>query len=287
MDYAKALTFLWEDPRWKEKVAIGTGVMLVSGLLMPVLIGFVGILIVMGYCVRVLQNVRDGNQYPLPEWDQWSEDLARGFKLAVVAVIWALPAILLSLPVVLGGVMMGAGDNNGAGFLTAIGGLTFGLGNCLLILYAIFYALVTPGFTVWFARSEQISEGLKLTDVWEWTRRNLGAVVLVMLAYIIASIVISTVASIVGTILCIVGLIVTIPLGTLATYLYQYHLIGQLAYKDRTGTPYYVPPAPAAPPPPATYAPPPAAAAPAEPPAGPVQPDTPVSGEASGEQPQR
>ncbi len=283
MDYAKALTFLWEDPRWKEKVAIGTGVMLVSGLLMPVLIGFVGILIVMGYCVRVLQNVRDGNQYPLPEWDQWSEDLARGFKLAVVAVIWALPAILLSLPVVLGGVMMGAGDNNGAGFLTAIGGLTFGLGNCLLILYAIFYALVTPGFTVWFARSEQISEGLKLTDVWEWTRRNLGTVVLVMIAYIIASIVISTVASIVGTILCIVGLIVTIPLGTLATYLYQYHLIGQLAYKDRTGTPYYVPPAPVAPPPPATYTPPPAAAAPA----APAQPDAPVSGEASSEQPQR
>ena len=247
MDYAKALTFLWEDPRWKEKVAIGTGVMLVSGLLMPVLIGFVGILIVMGYCVRVLQNVRDGNQYPLPEWDQWSEDLARGFKLAVVAVVWALPAILLSLPVILGGVMMGAGDDRGSGFLTAIGGLTFGLGNCLIVLYSIFYALVTPGFTVWFARTEQISDGLKLTEVWEWTRRNLGTVVLVMIAYIIASIVISTVASIVGTVLCIVGLIVTIPLGTLATYLYQYHLIGQLAYKDRTGTPYYVPPAPVAP----------------------------------------
>ena len=291
MDYAKALTFLWEDPRWKEKIAIGTGVMLVSGLLMPVLIGFVGILIVMGYCVRVLQNVRDGIQYPLPEWDQWSEDLARGFKLAVVALVWALPAILLSLPVVLGGVMMGAGDNNGSGFLTAIGGLTFGLGNCLLVLYGIFYALVTPGFTVWFSRTEQISDGLKLTEVWEWTRRNLGTVVLIMIAYIIASIVISTVASIVGTILCIVGLIVTIPLGTLATYLYQYHLIGQLAYKDRTGTPYYVPPAPVAPAAPSAYAPPPPAAATAvpaaEPPGAPAQPDTSVSGEASSEQPQR
>ena len=157
--------------------------------------------------------------------------------------------------------MMGAGDNNGSGFLTAIGGLTFGLGNCLLILYGIFYALVTPGFTVWFARTEQISDGLKLTEVWEWTRRNLGTVVLIMIAYIIASIVISTVASIVGTILCIVGLIVTIPLGTLATYLYQYHLIGQLAYKDRTGTPYYVPPAPVAPAAPAAICPPPAAPA--------------------------
>ena len=126
---------------------------------------------------------------------------------------------------------------------------------------------------------------MKLTDVWEWTRRNLGSVVLVMIAYLIASIVISTVASIVGTILCIVGLIVTIPLGMLATYLYQYHLIGQLAYKDRTGTPYFVPAAPAA------YAPPPAAPAPApppvEPPAAPVQPDAPANDAGSGEQPLR
>ena len=280
MDYAKALTFLWEDPRWKEKLTIGTGVMLVSGLLMPVLIGFVGILIVMGYGVRVLQNVRDGNQYPLPEWDQWSEDLARGFKLAIVSLVWALPALLLSIPVVLGGVMMGAGEENSAGFLTAIGSLTFGLGNCLVILFGLFYALVTPGFTVWFARSEQISDGLKLTEVWEWTRRNLGGVVLVAIAYIIASIVISTVASIVGTVLCIVGLIVTIPLGMLATYMYQYHLIGQLAYKDRTGTPYYVPAAPVAPAPAPTYAPPPTAS-----PVEPATPDTTAS-EGSSEQPQ-
>lgn len=294
MDYAKALTFLWEDPRWKEKLAIGTGVVLVSMILMPVLIGIVGILIVMGYGVRVLQNVRDGNQYPLPEWDQWSEDLARGFKLGVVSLVWALPAVLLSLPIVLGGVMMGAGEENGAGFLTAVGGLTFGLGNCLAMLFAIFYTLVTPGFTVWFARSEQISDGLKLTEIWEWTRRNLGTVVLIAIAYIIASIIISTVASIVGVVLCIVGLVVTIPLGTLATYLYQYHLIGQLAYKDRTGAPYYVPPASVAPapmspapsaayaaPPPVTPAAPPAPAAPETPDA----PDTPASASSS-DQPQ-
>ena len=109
MDYAKALTFLWEDPRWKEKIAIGTGVTLVSGMLMPILIGIVGIFIMMGYCIRVTENVRDGNPYPLPEWDQWSEDLARGFKLFVVTVVWALPALLLSLPIAFGGVMMGVG----------------------------------------------------------------------------------------------------------------------------------------------------------------------------------
>jgi hypothetical protein len=269
MDYARALTFLWEDPRWKEKLTIGTVVMLLSLALTPVLIGIVGILIVMGYGVRVLQNVRDGQQYPLPEWDQWSDDLSRGFKLAVVSLVWALPAVLLSIPIVMGGVMMGFGDENASDFLMGIGGLTFGLGYCLVFIFGLFYALVTPGFTVWYARNEQISDGLKLTEIWQWTRSNLGSVILVMLAYLVASFIISTVASIAGVLLCVIGLIVTVPLGTLATYLYQYHLIGQLAYKERTGTPFYTP-APIAPYTPYT----PATPAPPVTPAAPVTPDT-------------
>jgi uncharacterized membrane protein len=286
MDYAKALTFLWEDPRWKEKLTIGTVIMLISLPLTSILVGLVGIMIVMGYGVRLMQNVRDGNQYPLPEWDQWSEDLSRGFKLTVVALVWALPALLLSIPIVMGGVMMGFGDENSSGFLTGIGGLTFGLGYCLVFLFGLFYALVTPGFTVWYARNEQISDGLKLTEVWEWTRRNLGSVIIVTLAYLVASFVITTVASLVGVLLCVVGLIVTIPLGTLATYLYQYHLIGQLAYKERTGTAYYTP-APLAPYAPVT----PAQPAPPVAPAAPVTPDTTVTPSAppdtgEGEQPQ-
>jgi hypothetical protein len=277
MDYAKALTFLWEDPRWKEKLTIGTVVMLLSIVLSPILIGVVGIFIVLGYGIRVLQNVRDGNQYPLPEWDRWSDDLTRGFKLFVVALVWGLPAILLSLPIMVGIFMMAAGDHNSSNFLMGVGGLTMSLGYCLVILFSLFYAVVTPGFTIWYARNEKIGDGLKLTEIWQWTRRNLGSVILVGIAYLVASFVITTVASLVGTILCIVGLIVTIPLGTLATYLYQYHLIGQLAYKDRTGTPYYVPSVPVAPSPMAPSAPatPPAPAAPVTPPA-----------ESGGEQPQ-
>lgn len=246
MDFAKSLTFMWEDPRWKEKLAIGTGVMLISSALMPVLIGVVGILIVMGYGVRLLQNVRSGNQYPLPEWDQWGEDLSRGFKLFVVSLVWGLPAILLMLPTVVGGVLLGAGDNNSSGFLSGLGALTAGLGYCLIFLYGIFFYLMTPGFTLWFARNEQISEGLKFTEIWQWTQRNLGSVIIAVVAFFVASAVISIVTSVVGAVLCLVGLIVTIPLGMLATYLYQYHLIGQLGYKADTGKPYYTP----APPPP-------------------------------------
>ena len=80
MDIGKALTFVTEDPRWKEKIAIGTAVILISGLLSVILIGILGYFIVAGYTVRLLQNVRDGKSAPLPEWDEWAEDLTRGFR---------------------------------------------------------------------------------------------------------------------------------------------------------------------------------------------------------------
>src|ERR1700712_1787676 len=108
MDIGKALTFFTEDERWLEKLAIGTGVTIISLILSPVLIGIVGLFIIAGYCVRLFQNVRDGNPKPLPEWDQWSEDLIRGFKWAVVAIVWSLPLIVFSTPMSISRVLISA-----------------------------------------------------------------------------------------------------------------------------------------------------------------------------------
>ncbi|MBK8051143.1 MAG: DUF4013 domain-containing protein [Anaerolineales bacterium] len=144
---------------------------------MSILIGVVGFLIVMGYCVRLLRNIGNGDRLPLPEWDDWGGDLTRGFKLAVVSFVWALPMILLSLPVAISGIFMGIGSENDAGFFTAIGGIGMSFGYCLLLLYGIFYALVTPGFTLWYARTDEISGGLRFTEIWHWTREHLSSVI--------------------------------------------------------------------------------------------------------------
>lgn len=241
MDFVKALTFMWEDPRWKEKIAIGAALALFSPLIVPVIL-------IMGYGVRVMQNVRAGQQYPMPEWNDWSGDLVRGFKLGVVYLIWALPIILVTIPLTVGGIM----TDSDSGFAETLG-ITIIVGtSCLSLVYGIFLMLMTPGFTIWFARDEEIRSGLQLSEIFEWTRHHLADVLLFTLAYIVASFVISTVASIVGVLLCLVGLIVTIPLGTIALYLYQYNLLGQIAFKDSTGRSYYqpaiIPPAPPEPP---------------------------------------
>ena len=80
MDIGRALTYFSDDERWVEKTAIGTGLILISSLLLVALIGFLGYFILFGYLVRLIQNVRDEVHPVLPEWDRWGDDLVRGGK---------------------------------------------------------------------------------------------------------------------------------------------------------------------------------------------------------------
>ena len=131
MDFVKALTFIPEDPRWKEKVAIGAALALLSFLIVPAII-------TIGYCVRMVQNMRSGQQFPLPEWDDWSGDLVRGFKLAVVYLVWALPLIMVGVPMAVGGVMA---DSDGS---VQMLGVTIMVGaSCLMMVYGIFITSVS------------------------------------------------------------------------------------------------------------------------------------------------
>lgn len=225
MDIGKALTFITEDERYLEKLGIGVALLLISAVASFAFIGILGGFILAGYSLRLLKNVRDGVEKPLPEWDQWSDDLVRGFKLTVVGFVWALPIIVLSLPLVVGASLMDQ-SNNAAG---AVGGIiTFGT-SCLMALYGVFLAVMMPGYTIAFAKDESIRSGLQITDVTRWTLQNIGQVVIASLVGWAAGAVFGIVGMIGGFILCVVGLIVTLPLAGLVTTLFQHHLYGQLA----------------------------------------------------------
>ncbi|RME54924.1 MAG: hypothetical protein D6790_16390, partial [Caldilineae bacterium] len=62
----------------------------------------------------------------------------------------------------------------------------------------------------------------------------------VTLVYVVGGFVIGIVAMLAGVILCLVGLIVTLPAGQLIIYYLQSHLYGQLA---RTARPSFATPA--------------------------------------------
>lgn len=229
MDITKAVTFITEDERWVEKLAIGVGIMLISSFLAPFLLGLIGFFIVAGYAIRLLQNVRDGQPRPLPEWNQWSEDFVRGLKIAIVTLIWASPILVVIVPMGVGVALADSGREAAEIF----GGLILFGSLSLTVLYGLVVAVLTPGFTIAFARDEEIRSGLQLTTIWQWTQQRLGQVLLVGVAYIAASFAISLAAIVTGFLLCGFGLLVTMPLSALATMLFQYHLYGQLARSEQ------------------------------------------------------
>jgi hypothetical protein len=242
MDVGKSITFLWEDDRWLEKLGIGVGVLIISFILMPILVGFLGVFIVLGYSVRLLQNVRNGMDKPLPDWDQWSDDLLRGLKLTVIVFIWGLPMILFVVPASIGGVLADQGD---AG--AVIGVPLIFCGACLTALYGLFLVVAQPAITIAFAGGgETINSGLRLSAIWQWTSRYIGPVLIVTIVVLAVNFVITLLGSIVGVILCIVGLAVTVPLSILVILLIQHHLYGQLA-RDNPWVDSHLPSTPASP----------------------------------------
>ena len=226
MDIGRALTYFSDDDRWVEKTAIGTGLLLISSLLLVALIGILGYFILFGYLVRLIQNVRDDAHPVLPEWDQWGDDLVRGVKLAAVYLVWALPIILVSVPLFIIGVVISENMPYRDDDIGAIFGVC---ALCLQFLFGIAYAVFQPGLTIAYARNETISDGLQVSEIWDWTRDNIGNVVIVAILTVIAGLIIMTVGSIVGLILCIIGTVVTVPLSQLIVYYFQGHLYGQLA----------------------------------------------------------
>ena len=230
MDIGRALTYFSEDERWVEKTAIGTGLLLISTLLSIALIGVLGYFILFGYLVRLLQNVRDEVHPVLPEWDQWGDDLVRGLKLACVYLVWALPIILIFFPAFIISFFIGTNSPYNSNYPGgSFGSIVLTCASCLSFLFGIAYVVFQPGFSIAFARNEAIRDALQVSEIWEWTRDNIGNVVIVAILTVIASLIITTVGSIVGLILCVIGAVVTLPLSQLVVYYFQGHLYGQLA----------------------------------------------------------
>jgi len=82
MEVGRAVSFIFQDPRWITKV-------LICGVLF--LIPIIGWLLIGGYTLRLIHNVIIGDAQPLPDWNNWGGDLAGGLKAFVVYFLWGIP----------------------------------------------------------------------------------------------------------------------------------------------------------------------------------------------------
>lgn len=229
MDFGKAFVFMFEDPNWLRKLGIGTVVGLLGIIFSPVLLGIPLLLIVLGYTLDVLRNVMNDREDPLPEWEMWGDFLARGFKLLVAFFVWALPLILVAIPLAIGGALT---DNN-SGAANALGVILIICSSCLMLLWGIFLTLLSPAIYVRIAGTDRLSAAFEFGKLWAFTRDNLGNVIIAIILVWVASL-IAAIGAMLGLVALLVGVLVTIPFANLWQYLVQAHLFGQIARNSLT-----------------------------------------------------
>lgn len=229
MDIGKSFTYVFDDEEWVSKLLIAAVISLVS----PFVLG-IPYLLILGYTIEIVRNVRRGDARPLPKWDNLGDKFRDGLLLCIAILVYSLPILIILCPFI--AISIATGDSQSAQDSLGILWTCFA---CLAILWGIVVAVLTPALYIRFAETREISSLFRFGDIISFTTTNIGPVIVVLVMSLVASIL----ASIVGTVLCGIGLIVTTPWATLV----MAHLYAQVAMK---------PPAPPAPPEPPTAAPP-------------------------------
>ncbi len=86
------LRFPFQDPRWKQKMAVG-GLISLTNLVIPGL----GLTFQYGYAWQLLQGMLREEQEPsLPEWRDWERIFVEGMKLVTIRLTYLLPVFVLA-----------------------------------------------------------------------------------------------------------------------------------------------------------------------------------------------
>jgi hypothetical protein len=213
MDLGKAFGFVFEDEKWVSKMLVG-GVIGIFGSFI-----IIGPIVLLGYMVEVAQNVMRGNPRPLPDWSDFGAKLGKGFALFVVSLVYSIPIILVACVMggIIGAVAGASGDSEEA--VAAASGLIFCMYG-LSFLLALIIMPFTLAAQVRYVQYGTISSALQFGEVLALVRNNLGAVLMIFLISILASIV-----GQLGAIACGIGLFITIPYAQVILG----HVLGQTA----------------------------------------------------------
>jgi len=207
MDIGKSFTFIFEDDEWITKVLVGALVVLACFTL-------VGIPFLLGYMLATMRGVMGGAEEPLPAWDDLGTFFKEGLILALVFIAWSIPIWIIALLQAIFGALLG-GSYDAARTV----GLFATCLSCLSGLWGIVMALFAPAIFTRFAQTPEFKSGFEFADLWQYTRDNIGNVIIAMLlggvAYLLSSF---------GAILCGVGIFATMFWAAMVTA----HLYGQI-----------------------------------------------------------
>jgi hypothetical protein len=178
-DFLRPFTFAFDDPRWVPKVLLG-------GLFMLAAIFLIGIFFVYGYMARLLRNVINGVQYPLPEWDDLGEFFSEGLKLFAVGLIYAIPLMCVVGIAVVPAVIAGAASNSDNEAVRSLAGMSASCIWCLMFPLSLALAVWMPAALLMVVVTGDFSAGFDFARILQFIRANVGNYLLAFVVWLVA-----------------------------------------------------------------------------------------------------
>ena len=215
MDFQQAFTFMFKDEDWIKKVLLG---ILLS--LVPIF----GQFALVGYVLAVVRNVKNDEPRPLPDWGEVVQYFVDGLKYWVVSLVYSLPVVVLSCPLMLTGFLPIVAGNNEElmGVLAGVSGVLALILSLPAVLYGLVLTLLSPALYIRLAEAGEISDCLRVREVVRYAFANIGPIVIALLIMVAAALVIVAPATFLTF-----GLL-ALP-ATVWTNLSFGHLCGQIA----------------------------------------------------------
>jgi hypothetical protein len=164
VDFGKSFSYIFDDPKWFEKIII------------PILFGLipiVGWIVVIGYVMRVTRNVANRVDQPLPN-SNFGDDLALGFKYVVATLLYALVFVVIVWLIIAFAALI----QHQVG--TVLAALAIAVLVMFLIAYSIFLTLFLPVVQANIAVTDSIAAGFNFKIIFGMLSKNITSWLLVV-----------------------------------------------------------------------------------------------------------
>lgn len=219
MDFARALTFPFDDEEWLKKLGLAVLIQFIP---------IVGTFAIQGWSFGISQRVKQNDATPLPDWSDFGGLLSRGFMLFLAQLVYQIPTVIFFCVMSFIFLLPALGGESEEA-IAALGGAAMFISvccSCIIFLYAIAASLVYFAGWIRYIDTEELSTFFQFGDNIALFRENMGDFGQAILFFILAGVAVGVVSSVTFGIV-----------GLVAAPFYAYfggHIIGQLAQKVNT-----------------------------------------------------
>lgn len=175
-DFGRPFAFVFEDPEWVQKILLG-GVFVLASVVI------VGIFFIYGYLARLVRNVIEGVQHPLPSWDDLGDYFTEGLRLFGVGLVYGIPIFALVMFAVFPAIAISSFDSDAA---QNASGFIFSCVWCLMFPISLAMAVWLPAALLMTAVHRRFSAAFEFARIWSFIKANAANYALAYVAWLVA-----------------------------------------------------------------------------------------------------